>query len=272
MYRNILLSIAVLLSYLSSGCVVNPITGEEQFMLISAQQELAIGKNYAPEIEKEMGGKIDNEQLQKYIDHVGRKIAKISHKPNMEYHFTALNDETTNAFALPGGYVFITRGMLEKLQTEAQLAAILAHETIHIVARHSSAAMSREIGIDLLLSVVTSDKTSQGVKMATGLTRQIIGLRYSREHEKEADLAGLSYLIKAGYNPYGMAETMQILQDEQKSRQVEFLSSHPSPGNRKDYITRRIQRRYTNLTDARIGREDYQKSVLQQIVSLPRKE
>jgi predicted Zn-dependent protease len=188
---------------LCTGCAINPVTGEEQLMLVSEQQDIEIGRKYAPEVEKQMGGRIANESLQNYVDSVGQKIARVSHRPDWEYHFAALEDKSINAFALPGGYIFITKGMLEKLTTEAQLAAILAHEITHVVARHVSANMSREIGISILLSAVISDKTPEGVLTATELGRQILGLQYSRKDEQEADLGGLDYMVWAGYNPYG---------------------------------------------------------------------
>jgi len=245
-----------------AGCAVNPITGEEELMLIPEQQDFAIGRKYAPQVEKQMGGRIPNANLQKYVDGIGQKLARVSHRPDWEYHFVALNDKSINAFALPGGYIFITKGMLKKLTTEAQLAAILSHETTHVVARHSSAAMSREIGIGLLLSAVTSEKTPRSTLIATNLTRQILNLRYSRKDEHEADLGGLEYMVRAGYNPYGMVETMQMLQNQQKLRPIEFLSSHPSPQNRIEYLTEEIQDVYHNIEDLKIGKEAYYQNVL----------
>jgi predicted Zn-dependent protease len=247
---------------LSVGCATNPITGKEELMLIPVDQDVEIGRKYAPEIEKELGGKIENESLQNYIDSVGQKVARISHRPDWEYQFAALNDDSVNAFALPGGYIFITKGMLEKLQTEAQLASILAHETVHIVARDTSNVMSNQIGIGLLLSAVTSEETSEGVLTAVNLTRQIIGLRYSRKDEREADLGGMRYMVAAGYNPNGMVETMQMLQEQQKARSIEFLSSHPSPENRVGYLAKEIQMKYHNLAELKIAGEDYRKAVL----------
>jgi len=226
MYKKLGLLILNLFFCFYTGCAVNPVTGKEELMFFPEGQDIVIGRKYAPEVEKQMGGRIADEGLQNYIDSVGQRIARVSHKPDMEYHFVALNDKSVNAFALPGGYVFITKGMLEKLQTEAQLAAILAHETVHIVARDTSNAMSNQIGIDLLLSVVTSDKTPRGVLTAADLTQQILSLGYSREDERWADLAGLDYMVGAGYNPYGMVETMQMLQNQQKIRPVEFFSTH----------------------------------------------
>ena len=138
--------------FLCSGCMDNPITGERELMFFPEEQDLEIGRAYAPEIEKQLGGRIKDEQLQNYINDIGQKISRYSHKPSWEYHFTVLNHDMVNAFALPGGYIFITRGMLEKLKTEAQLAGILAHETVHVVARDTSNAMSNQIGLGLLLS------------------------------------------------------------------------------------------------------------------------
>jgi predicted Zn-dependent protease len=231
-------------------------------MLISVHEDIEIGQKYAPEVEKQMGGRIADEGLQAYIDNIGQRVAHVSHKAEWEYHFVALEDKSVNAFALPGGYVFITRGMLKKLETEAQLSAILGHEIIHIVARHSSANISREIGIEIVLSAVTSDETPQAVLTAAGLTRQILGLRYSRKDEREADLAGLDYMVRAGYNAYGMIETMQMLQDEQGTRPVEFFSTHPAPENRIEYLTRDIHTKYSGVSELKIGREDYRRAVL----------
>ena len=265
MPKKLGLLILGLIFSLCTGCAVNPITGEEELMFFPEEQDIAIGRKYAPEIEKQMGGRIDNKSLQNYIDSVGQKIARVSHKPNLEYHFVALEHKSVNAFALPGGYIFITRGMLEQLQTEAQLAAILGHETVHVVARDVSNVMSNEIGISLLLSAVASDKTPEGVLTAAKVTRQILGLRYSRKDESEADLGGLDYMVRAGYNPYGVAETMQILPNQQTARPVEFFSTHPSPQNRIEYLTRRIQTKYFNVAGLKDGKEDYRSAVLEQL-------
>ena len=262
MSKKLVLLILGLTFFLCTGCAINPVTGKEQLMLIPQQQDIAIGQKYAPEVEKQMGGRIANEGLQNYIDSLGQRIARISHKPDLQYHFIAVEDKSVNALALPGGYVFVTKGMLEKLTTEAQLAAILAHELVHIVARHASAAMSREIGIEILLSAVISDKTPTGVSTAAGLTRQILGLRYSRSDEREADLAGMDYLVAAGYNPYGMVETMQMLENQQQIRPIEFFSTHPNPENRIAYLTQKIQTDYHNLAALKTGKDDYFTAVL----------
>ena len=253
--------------YLCAGCAVNPITGEEELMLFSEGQDLEIGRNYAPEIEKELGGRIDDESLQNYIDSVGQKIARISHKPNWEYHFVAVKHKSTNALALPGGYIFVTKGMLEKLTTEAQLAALLAHETVHVTARHSSAAMSREMGFTLVFLGLGASgaKISQDTGRAAGFALQLIGLKYSRVQERQADLGGLDYMVAAGYNPYGAVELMQMLEDQDKVKPAEFLSSHPSPENRIIYLNARIQTRYDSPEVLKIGKNAYSTAVLDRL-------
>jgi predicted Zn-dependent protease len=257
-----LLALPVLL--LAVGCATNPISGESQLMLFSEEQDIELGKSYAPEVEKEMGGKIQNLTLQNYVNSVGLKIAAVSHKPYFDFHYTALEDDTVNAFALPGGYIYITRGMLEKLESEAQLAAVFGHETTHVVARHSSAQISREIGIEIALSAVSS-KAPAGAMQVADVTRQIVGLGYSRSQEKQADLAGLDYTVKAGYDPHAMVQTMQMLEAEDKNGQVEFLSTHPSPENRVGYISQAIiNRGYQNLK-LKVGKEDYKKFVLDEL-------
>jgi predicted Zn-dependent protease len=265
MYKKLGLLILSLFFCFCTGCAVNPITGEGELMFFPEQQDIVIGSKYAPEVERQMGGRIADEALQNYVDSVGQKIARVSHKPDLEYRFVALNDKSVNAFALPGGYLFITRGMLEKLQTEAQLAAILAHETVHVVARDTSAAMSSQIGLDILLSAVISDKTPRGILTATKLTRQILSLGYSREDERWADLAGLDYMVWAGYNPYAMLETMQMLQSQQEIRPIEFFSTHPSPQNRTEYLTQRIQTKYFSFAGLKVGKEDYRRAVLKKL-------
>jgi len=136
---------------------------------------------------------------------------------------------------------------------------------VHIVARDTSNMMSKQIGINLLLSVVTSEKTPQGLLTAADLARQIMSLEYSREDERTADLAGMDYMVSAGYNPYGMVETMQMLQDRQQSRPVEFLSTHPAPENRITYLTEKMQTRCYGLEALKVGSEDYRRAVLERL-------
>lgn len=266
MVKTLLLIVLSAFCVIFCGCATNPVTGENQLMFISQDQDIEIGKQYAPEVEKQLGDRIDDPTLQNYINSVGQKVAKKSHMPNLNFHFTAVNDDSVNAMALPGGYIFITKGMLEQLDTEAQLAAILAHEVTHVTARHSAQAMSRQIGMDILMTAVTTEETPQALVMVGQLAGQLTQLKYSREDEYEADSYGMDYMVKAGYEPDGMVETMQILEDMQKTRTIEFLSTHPVPENRKAYLQDQKRGMYS-YGKLRKGREDYKKYVLDRLES-----
>ncbi len=265
MRQEFIILMTALLLALCAGCAVNPITGKKELMLMTESQDLEIGKKYAPEIEKQMGGRIADEVLQNYINTVGQKVAKVSHRRGWDYHFVALDDDMVNAFAMPGGYVFITKGMLKELTTEAQLASVLGHEVGHVVARDTAALMSREIGIDILMAAAVSDRTSSTVRTAADLTRQIIGLRFSRTDEKDADMAGLDYMVRAGYDPNGMVETMQMLQNQQKTRSIEFFSTHPNPENRVAYLKSRINSRYRRREGLVTGKGEFNSAVLNRL-------
>ena len=250
-----------------AGCTVNPVTGSKEFTLLnpSAAEEKQIGAQYAPEMTKEMGGKIDSPQLQSYINEVGQKIARVSHTPNEHFEYSALNDKTVNAFALPGGYIFITWGMLELLNSEAQLAAILAHETAHVTAHHSATAMGQQIGLDLVLSTIGATKTPQGVQQVAQISSQLTQLRYSRTHENEADSIGLDYMVKAGYNPIGMVQTMQILEKQGGGKSFEWLSTHPNPANRLGIIQDRIHSKYRYSQNLETNETAFRQNVLQNL-------
>jgi len=270
MLAKLLLTLLCVAACLYAACEVNPLTGADELMLFTREQDVKMGKAYSPEVEKQLGGRIENDALQKYIAGVGRKIASISHRADIEYHFTALNDKSVNAFALPGGYIFITKGLLEKLRTEAQLAAILSHEIVHVVARDTANAMSKEIGMSLLLVAAITANAPPGALTAAQVTRQIIGLRYSREDEREADLGGLTYMVRAGYDPSAMLEAMQTLESLDDDRPPEFFATHPSPANRLTYIERRIKQRYPRVPGLRVGKEEYERVVLSQLKSAKR--
>ena len=265
MKRNLIYFAVIIGLFIIGGCVTNPITGKDELMLFGESDDVEMGKKYAPDVEKELGGRIDNPVLQNYIESVGQKMAKVSQKPNFEYHYVALNDKMVNAFALPGGSIFITSGLLKKLTSEAQLASVLAHETAHVVARDTMNSLSKELGFELVLSAVTTEKTSQSAVAVAKITNQIVSLRYSRDDEKIADKAGLDYMVKAGYNPNGMAETMQMLQEQSKSGTIEFLSTHPNPENRVGYIRDRIAKYYPQSGNLRVEKEAYARNVLEQL-------
>ncbi|MBN1795733.1 MAG: M48 family metalloprotease [Sedimentisphaerales bacterium] len=261
--KSIFLS-SMLYLVLVTGCATNPISGKSQLMLLGEDQDIELGKQYSPEIEKQLGGRIQNTSLQNYLDMVGQRMARVSHKPYFEYTYVALEDDMINAFALPGGPVFITKGMLKKLENEAQLASIFAHETTHVVARHSAAQMSREIGISFALSVASSKASGSAMQVAD-IASQMIGLSYSRTQEREADIGGLEYMTKAGYDPYEMVKTMQMLEEESQERPLEFFSTHPNPENRIEYIEEEIRMKGYSKPGLKVGADDYKRSVLDEL-------
>jgi beta-barrel assembly-enhancing protease len=270
MRKLVLLTISIGLC-LFFGCAANPITGEDELMLDrDYHHDIKLGKEITPHVEKELKGKISDQVLQDYVNGVGHKIARFSHNPDFDFNFVAVNDKSINAISLPGGRIFITKGLLLKLESESQLAGVLAHETVHVVARDTENMMSKQAGMGVLFILAASQARTQGEVAAADIALQLVALKYSREDERTADLGGVDYMVRAGYNPNGMVETMQILQKEDASRPCDFFSTHPSPENRIDYIRARIQSHYPDsIAGTRIGQEDYQQNVLDRIKNLP---
>ncbi|HPD46782.1 MAG TPA: M48 family metallopeptidase [Anaerohalosphaeraceae bacterium] len=264
MVKSAFLLCLIIVCSLFAGCAQNPVTGDRQLMLLSYDQEQQLGDEYAPEVEKQLGGPIADARIQAYVDSVGQKVARASLTPDRQFRYIAVNSDAVNAVALPGGHIFITRGMLEAMQTEAQLAAVLAHETVHVAARHSANAMSRQIGIDILLSAI-SNRTSETTGAVAQLAADLVSLKYSRDDEYEADAYGADYLAKAGYDPQGMVQLMEILQAQDSARPIEFFSTHPNPGNRLEKIRGRIAAAGYKADTATTGRTEYKSAVLDRL-------
>jgi predicted Zn-dependent protease len=247
-----------------TGCAVNPLTGQEELMFFSEDKDVQLGDKYAPQIEKALGGRFPDENLQEYVNTVGQRIARFCHRPDIAYHFTAVDEKQVNAFAVPGGHIFITKGLLEKLDSEAQLAAILGHEIGHVVARDTMAALSRQIGMTALLGAAAGvgGSGSGDLIAGTAFITGVLSLQYSRDDERAADMVGMAYLVQAGYDPRGAVETMRILGELQTVRPVEFFSTHPNPQNRVAYLEERIERRYGMIGELKMGRDDYEQNVL----------
>jgi predicted Zn-dependent protease len=247
---------------LVSGCAVDPISGNEQLMLFSPDKDVELGRKYAPLVEKELGGRMPEQDVQSYINQVGQRIARVCHRPDLAYHFAALEGGGANALALPGGYVYITKDLLKELKTEAQLAGVLSHEVGHVVARHTLAAMSKQIGMAALVVAAQAGSSSSDAHAGTSFVAAALSLQYSRDDEKEADLAGLSYMTQAGYDPNAMIETMQILAKLETMRPIEFFSTHPNPESRITYLQERIAGRYASTGGLKKGQEEYSQKVM----------
>jgi len=250
---------------LSAGCAVNPVTGDEELMFFSPENDAKLGLQYAPAIEKELGGRIPDENLQSYVNEVGQKIARFCDQPDVAYHFAAVEDDMVNALALPGGYIYVTRGLLQEMKSEGQLAGVLAHEVGHVVARDTMAAISRQIGMAALVTAAHVSGAPARAARAADFITAVLSLQYSRDDEREADLVGLSYMTRAGYDPNCTVETMEALQKLQTERPIEFFSTHPNPESRVAYLQERIARRYQGLGALKKGDREYDAAVLAKI-------
>lgn len=223
----------------------NPITGEKQRVSLSVDQEITLGLQAAPELIQEMGGEARDRNLNAYIDKVGNNILARTEagKSPFQFEFYLLADtKTINAFALPGGQVFITAGLYKLLKSEDQLAGILGHEIGHVINRHGSEHMAKQELTQQLVQAtqVASGGYDQG--MIAQYVGQMVNLKYGRDDEIESDKYGVKYLIESGYNPEAMIEVMEILNEAAgKNRQPEFLSSHPNPENRIQKIREYIE-------------------------------
>ena len=257
------------------ACQRVPTTGERAFIVLTWDQETSLGREAAPELEKEFGGPLDNLAVQAYVRAVGQRVAGVvrhADLPPLPYQFTVLHSDVVNAFALPGGPVYVTRGLLENLKTEGQLAAVLAHEITHINSRHGSQQISRQMGIQILLAAASAaaGRTERGAQMATqaeDLAKVVAGLihlKYSRGMESEADRLGLDYLAASGYDPREMANLLKVFVSMGGARPPEILSTHPNPESRLEAVEQRIREKYPNR-GGRVADEEYRREVLNRL-------
>lgn len=220
----------------------NPVTGERQHVAISPEQEIRLGLESAPEMSREMGGEVpSNDRRAIEVQKIGDYIVNHTEagKSPWKFKFHLLADEkTVNAFALPGGQIFITVGLLDKLQTEAQLAGVLGHEIGHVIERHSAQQMAKnQLGQSLIVAVAAgSDQQSQSLMLAS-VVNQMIQLRYGRHDESQADEWGLKLMEKAGYDPRAMIQVMEVLKAASGGgRGIEIFQTHPNPDLRIEQI------------------------------------
>jgi predicted Zn-dependent protease len=224
----------------------NPITGETQYLDITVQQEIAMGLQAAPEMEQEYDGLDADPALQARVERAGQNVVQHSAagRSPYEFDFHLLADaETINAFALPGGQVFITRALFDRLETEGQLAGVLGHESGHVVARHSAEQIAKTnlteglTGAAVIATYDPNNPASMGTAQVAQLIGQLVNLKFSRDDELEADKLGVCFMSAAGYDPQEMVGVMQILQSvSQGGGPPEFFSTHPNPANRITHI------------------------------------
>jgi predicted Zn-dependent protease len=229
----------------------NPVTGETQYVGITVEQEIALGLQAAPEMAAEFGGLDPDESAQAVVDQVGMAIVENSAAVDTPYEFDfhlLADEETINAFALPGGPIFITRALFDRLETEGHLAGVLGHEVGHVVARHSAEHIAKAqlteglTGAVVIASYDPENPSSAGAAQIAMVVGQLINMKYGRDDELEADFLGVCFLKDTGYEPELMIEVMQVLEEaSQGQAPPEFFSTHPNPENRIERIREAVQ-------------------------------
>lgn len=223
------------------GCSVNPATGKSQFTaLMSPAQENQVGASEHKKIIAEQG-LYDNPKIQAYVSEIGQKLAKNTERKDVQYKFFVIDSPVVNAFALPGGYVYISRGILALANNEAELASVVGHEIAHITARHSAERYSQAGAAGILSTVASIAIGDSGVSQALGLGANLYLSSYSRGQENESDTLGIRYLDRAGYNPKATSAFLQHLHDhsalesriaDRKNRTPSYFATHPATADR----------------------------------------
>jgi len=246
---RLLRSVILVLPLLAlAACTVNPATGQQSFTaFMSPDDEIRVGAREHPKILKEFGGAYEDAALNDYVRRVGQSLARVSELPDLKFTFTVLNDPKVNAFALPGGYVYITRGLLALADNEAEMAGVLAHEIGHITARHTAQRYSQAMAANIGLTILGVLGQAAGAPAGTGdliaFGAQAALQSYSREQELEADMLGVRYMIRAGYSPQGMVSFFDKLDAHTRleatiagnpaaADQFSIMSTHPRTADR----------------------------------------
>ncbi len=246
------------LSYFATRSV-NPVTGKAQYVALSVDQEVVLGLQSAPELAQQFGGLHPDDTAQAAVDRVGERLLSRGFKDEsvpypFEFHLLA-DPQTVNAFALPGGQIFITAALFTRLETEGQLAGVLAHEIGHVIERHGAEHLAKANltqGLVGAVAVGASDPDSpvspQQAAAVAAAIGQVVNMKYGRDDELESDQWGLTLMARAGYDPRSMERVMQILAESSGGRggQPEFFSTHPNPENRIDRIRKSIETMFPN--------------------------
>jgi predicted Zn-dependent protease len=211
------IAVVVLGALTLTHCALNPVTGDKDFVLMSEQQEIQMGAEAHQDVLKEYAA-LPNPELQAYVNEVGQRLAKQSHRPNLPWHFTVVDSPDVNAFALPGGYVYITRGLMAYLNSEAELAGVIGHEIGHVTARHGvrQQSASTAVGLGAVLgSILVPGMNNQAGASLLQTLAQAWTAGYGREHELESDRLGAEYLAKTGYRPQAMIDVIGVLKNQE---------------------------------------------------------
>lgn len=244
-----------LISYFASS-EYNPVTEETQRVAITPEQEIALGLQAAPELAQQFGGESSDQQANALVDEVCERIIGQSQAGEVDWPYEChllADGETINAFALPGGQMFITEALLDRLETEGQLAGVMAHEIGHVVARHAAQQIAKQqltqglTGAAVIAAYDPDNPNSQGAAQVALLVGQLVNMRFGREDELESDRLGVQFMADAGYDPRSMLSVMEILASSSEGpAPPEFFSTHPNPENRLARIQEAIDAEFPN--------------------------
>ena len=262
-YRKLLTVVVLAAAALAAvvACATNPVTGKRELSLVSGSREIEIGREGARDVTRSIGV-YDDADLQRYVSDLGKKLSAKSERPDLPWSFRVVDDAAVNAFALPGGFIFVTRGILAYLNSEAQLVAVLGHEIGHVTARHSVSQISRaqltQLGLGLGF-VLSEDFRKFGELAGTGVG--LLFLKFGRDDENQSDELGFRYAVQGGYDPREMVPVFETLDSVSARRTSErlpqWLSTHPNPQNRIARAQSRINNTALPSSGLRVGRNDY---------------
>jgi predicted Zn-dependent protease len=246
-----------------AGCARNPATGKNELMLVSESQEIQMGTEYDKQVVASIGLYPDP-ALQTYFQNLGTRLAATSERTKLPWTFRVVDDPAVNAFAVPGGYIYVTRGILAHLNSEAELAGVVGHEIGHVTARHTASQMSKQqlAGLGLAIGSIASSAVERYAGIA-GQALSILFLKFSRDDENQADELGLRYMGRANYDPRQMPPVFNMLSRVGAAsgggRLPEWLSTHPDPGNRLQHINAMISRLPQDFAGTIVNREQYER-------------
>lgn len=246
-FFNFFLLIFLSLFFISCVSEIDPISGKKTYTLLSTEQEIQIGYRVVPSAINENDGLYPNREIQNYVKEMGMKIASFTPR-KVDYQFYVVNSSQINAFALPGGPVFVTRGLLLKMDKESELAGVLAHELGHINARHHAKFLEKTYGMSMLIGILgialQDSKYAGAVMNLAQISAGLLQLKFSRDQENEADELGVRFSYEAGYDPKGLISMFEKFKAMEKGGTVEWLSTHPLPDTRIRHVQEMIARQY----------------------------
>ena len=253
-------------SFWLSGCATNPVTGKKELMLMSSSQERSMGESNDPQI-TQFFGVYDDDKLQRFITQKGKQMAKISHRPNLKYEFKIVDSPVVNAFAVPGGFIYFTRGIMAHFNNEAEFVGVLGHEIGHVTARHSASQYSKQMlaQVGLVAGMVIAPELAQFADAAQqGLG--LLFLKFGRDDETQSDKLGVEYSTKIGYDADEMANfftTLDRMRADAGQSVPTFMSTHPDPADRQQKVQELAAkwRKKTKATNLEVGRNSYLKMI-----------